>query len=192
MNKPTHLHLTMYQPIKRIRFNPRRRKGNFIGESPGTISVPNGAVLPLISIASYNAEELINNDVKDIQAAFDQIQKYADHTHWISLKGLGDAQLIEKIGAHFNINSLVLEDITNIHQRPKFDEYDDYFFLVSRIIHFTTENELVNNQFSALVRDNVIITFEETHEEHFEAVKKRLAAAKGTIRSAGPLTLVMP
>ena len=186
---PSAFTFIMDQPIKRIRYNPRRRQGNFVGETPGTITVPSGAVSPVITITSYNSEELINTEVKDTEAAFKQINKYPNHTQWLRIQGLGDAQLIEKIGVYFNINTLVLEDIANIHQRPKFDEYDDYVFLISRLIHITKDNELVNDQFAALIKDNVIITFEETHEECFEAVKKRLVAGKGTIRTAGPAYL---
>jgi magnesium transporter len=42
--------------------------------------------------------------------------------------------LIEEIGTHLNINPLVLEDIANTHQRPKFDEYEDYAFCTSRMV----------------------------------------------------------
>jgi len=157
-----------------------------VGESPGTIDIPAGALKPLITMASYNETDLIEDNKKDIQEVFDQIRKLKDHTHWIRIRGLGDAELIKAIGAHFHINSLVLEDITNIHQRPKFDEYDNYVFLVSRLIHFTEEAELINNQFSALIKGNVILTFEESHEECFEAVNRRLAGGKGIIRKAGP------
>jgi magnesium transporter len=80
----------------------------------------------------------------------------------------------------------VLEDIVNTHQRPKFDEYDDYVFSVSRQVFFNEDNELCNNQFSTLVKKDLIISFEETHAEHFEAVKTRLAGGKGAIRTAGP------
>jgi magnesium transporter len=179
----------MELPIKRIRYNPRRHQDNLIGESPGTINIPKDALPPAISIASYNAQELINSDGKDINVVLDQVEKCTNHTHWVRIKGLGDAQLIEDIGTHFKINTLVLEDIANIHQRPKFDEYDDYVFLVSRLIHLTKDKELINNQFSAIVKDDFIITFEETHEEYFEAVQKRLVAGKGVIRKAGPAYL---
>jgi magnesium transporter len=37
-----------------------------------------------------------------------------------------------------------------------------------------------------LIKENILISFEETHEEYFEAVKTRLKADKGTIRTAGP------
>lgn len=176
----------MDQPIKRIRYNQRRHQGNFVGQSPGTINIPQGALPPQITICSYNANDLDTYEVKDIANAFDQVKKYRSRTHWIAVKGLGDAELIKTIGEHFDINPLVLEDIANIHQRPKFDEYDGYVFLTSRLIHFTAGHELVNNQFSALIKGNVIITFEETYDECFDAVKKRLAAGKGVIRTAGP------
>ena len=44
---------------------------------------------------------------------------------------------------------------------------------------------LTNHQFSALIKDNIIITFQETYEENFEGVKNRLKVGKGSIRTAG-------
>ncbi|BAU56203.1 magnesium/cobalt transporter CorA [Mucilaginibacter gotjawali] len=174
----------MKKPLKRIQYNPRRRAG-VIGESPGVVIPPEDALKPLITIFSYNAKELVSSEGKDIKVIFDQFKKCSDHTHWIQVRGLGDATLIEEVGAILNINPLVLEDIANVHQRPKFDDYDDYIFAVSRMISFSIDYQLVNLQFSALVKDNIIITFEETHKEHFEGVKNRLAAGKGAIRTAG-------
>ncbi|MDB4921646.1 magnesium/cobalt transporter CorA [Mucilaginibacter sp.] len=175
----------MTNPIKRFRYNPRRRSG-YVGEQPGAINIPEDAVKPLINIYSYNAKELVSDQGKSIKVVLDQFKKCQDHTHWIQVRGLGDAVLIEEIGSILTINPLVLEDITNIHQRPKFDEYDDYVFAVSRMITFSKDYELNNHQFSALVKDNIIITFEETHEENFEGVKNRLKVGKGAIRTAGP------
>ncbi|HVW94742.1 MAG TPA: magnesium/cobalt transporter CorA [Mucilaginibacter sp.] len=170
--------------IKRIRYNPRRKVGN-IGERPGVVVIPDDAVAPIISVFSYNANELVSSEGKDIKVVFDQFKRCTDHTHWIQVRGLGDAALIEEVGSILNINPLVLEDIANIHQRPKFDEYEDYVFAVSRMISFSKDLELTNYQFSALVKNNIIITFEETHHDDFEAVKNRLKAGKGAIRTAG-------
>ena len=137
-------------------------------------------------VYSYNEKELIKSEGKTVEIILKQFKKCTDHTHWIQVKGLGDKKLMEEIGSNLNINPLVLEDIVNTHQRPKFDEYDDYVFSTSRIIHFNKENELVNCQFSSLIKHNIIISFEETHEEYFEAVKTRLEVGKGAIRTAGP------
>jgi len=174
----------MNLPIKRIRYNPRRKAGN-IGDAPGAIVIPEDAVKPLISVFSYNEKELVTSEGKSIKVVLDQFKKCTDHTHWIQVRGLGDAKLIEEMGAILTVNPLVLEDITNIHQRPKFDEYVGYVFAVSRMISFSKDYELTNHQFSALVKGNIIITFEETHAENFAGVKNRLVSGKGTIRTAG-------
>jgi magnesium transporter len=173
----------MSSHIKRVRYKTRKRT---VGERPGSINIPEDALKPLISVFSYNEKELVSSQGENVKVVLDQFKKCRDHTHWIQIRGLGDAKLIEDIGNYLNINPLVLEDISNTHQRPKFDEYDDYVFAVSRVVHFSDDNELINNQFSALVKENMIITFEETHAEYFEAVKNRLAAGKGAIRTAGP------
>jgi magnesium transporter len=175
----------MSHQVKRFRYNPRRKTGK-IGDSPGAIVIPEDALKPIINVYSYNTKELVTSEGKSIKVVLDQFKKCIDHTHWVQVRGLGDAALIEEIGNILTINPLVLEDITNIHQRPKFDEYEDYVFAVSRMILFDKDYELTNHQFSALVKDNIIITFEETHEESFEGVKNRLKLGKGAIRTGGP------
>lgn len=163
----------------------RKHLGN-VGDSPGMIHIAENAMKPHINVFSYNDQELVTSKGDDIVVIIDQIKKCKNHTHWIQINGLGDKKLIESIGEHLKINALVLEDITSVHQRPKFEEYDHYIFAVSRIMQLTTDNELANSQFSAIVKENLIITFEEDHADRFEAVKNRLKGGKGAIRTAGP------
>ncbi len=169
---------------QRIRSKTKRRPGN-VGDSPGMIHIAEGAIKPHINIYSYNEAELVASKGTDIGVVLDQFKSCKKHTHWVQINGLGDKQLIEDIGAHLNINPLVLEDITSCHQRPKFEEYNDYVFAVSRIMHMNNENELTNTQFSAIVKQNLIISFEEDNEDRFKAVKSRLKVGKGVIRTAG-------
>jgi len=175
----------MNTPIKRIRYKVRRQPIE-VGAKPGSIVIPEGALKPVIMVYSYNEKELVTSEGKSMQVILSQFKKCDAHSHWIQIKGLGDLKLMEDIGEYLGINPLVLEDIVNTHQRPKFDEYDDYVFSTSRIINFNKDHELVNCQFSALIKENILVSFEETHEEYFEAVKARLKAGKGAIRTAGP------
>lgn len=169
--------------IKKIqRKNPYRT----VGLMPGTLNIDEKALKPKIEVFSYNEEGVKTTEPKDIEVLLQQIKKQKEFTHWIQISGIGDAKLLETLGAGFDINPLVLEDIVNTHQRPKFDEYDDYLFMVSRVIYFSDEGELMNEQFSAIIKDNILVTFQETHVECFEAVKMRLSAGKGLIRTAGP------
>ncbi len=175
----------MNSPIKRIRYKVRRQPVD-VGAKPGSIVIPEGALKPVIMVYSYNEKELVTSEGKNMQVILSQFKKCDAHSHWIQIKGLGDLKLMEDIGEYLGINPLVLEDIVNTHQRPKFDEYDDYVFSTSRIINFNKDHELVNCQFSALIKENILVSFEETHDEYFEAVKARLKAGKGAIRTAGP------
>jgi magnesium transporter len=170
------------------RFKLRIKKthvGN-VGDSPGMIHIADDAMKPTITIYSYNEAELVTSKGDDITTMLDQFKKCDQHTHWIQINGLGDSKLIEGIGEHLDINPLVLEDITSCHQRPKFEEYDHYVFSVSRIMRLTDDNELLNTQFSAIVKKNLIISFEEDDVDRFEAVKSRLKGGKGSIRTGGP------
>ncbi len=170
------------------RNRPRHKHKNIgrVGDRPGTISLPEGALKPKITVYSYNANEVVTRDGEDISIVIEQLKQCTNHTHWIKINGLGSEQLFEKIGEILNINVLVLEDISNTQQRPKFDEYDGYVFATSRIIYFTDEHELTNTQFSAIVKTDLILTFEEDYTDRFTAVITRLKAGKGAIRTAGP------
>lgn len=170
---------------KRISFKTKKHIGN-VGDSPGMIHIAEDAIKPRLTIFSYNEKEVVSSTGDDIAVILNQFAKCEKHTHWIQINGLGDRKLIEDIGEHLQINPLVLEDITSCHQRPKFEEYDHYVFAVSRIMRLNEDNELVNSQFSAIVKKNLIISFEEDYEDRFEAVKNRLKGGKGSIRTGGP------
>ncbi|QHS57236.1 magnesium/cobalt transporter CorA [Mucilaginibacter sp. 14171R-50] len=170
---------------RRVRYKNRKRNVN-VGARPGSIIIPDDALPPQIAMYSFNEDDLQISKGSDIKTITQQIAKCSGHTHWIKINGLGDARLMEDIGTLLGINQLVLEDIVNTHQRPKFDEYDGYVFGTSRIIYFNKDNELVNCQFSGIVKDNIVISFEESHLDYFEVVTTRLKAGKGTIRTGGP------
>lgn len=170
---------------KRVRHRPKKRNLN-VGARPGSIIIPEDALPPQIVIYSFNQSDLQTSKGKDIETITKQIAQCPDHTHWIKINGIGDAKLMEDIGEFLGINQLVLEDIVNTHQRPKFDEYEGYVFGTSRIIYFNDKDELVNCQFSGIVKDNIVISFEESHVDYFEVVTTRLKAGKGIIRTGGP------
>lgn len=172
--------------MKRVRYMAHKKNYGEVGEMPGAIIIPDGAPKPHFTVTSYNADDLQVSEGKDIKVILDQFKKCQKHTHWIQVNGIGDAKLLEDIGELLKINPLVLEDIANSHQRPKFDDYDDYIFCTSRIMTMKADGDLTNTQFSAIVKKDLIISFEETTKDHFEAVKARLKAGKGPIRTAGP------
>ena len=111
---------------------------------------------------------------------------------WIEVNGLHDVETIEKIGRHFAIHPLVLEDILDTTQRPKFEEFDEYLFLVLRVPRAIkpvsageTKENIVFEQVSWLVGKNWLISFTETDRDLFQPVRERILTGKGRIRSQG-------
>ncbi len=161
-----------------------------IGLPPGTL-VHVGEVHEAdtqISLIDYSKEVVEELQIDSIE----EILKYKNNstTTWVIVEGLATVDVVETIGREFDVHPLVLEDILNTHQRPKFEEYDDYLYIVldGLLPESTSENEqflVIYEQVSILVFSNFVFTFKEKKDELFNPVLKRIKASKGRIRSLG-------
>jgi len=155
------------------------------GLPPGTLvhvgRVP--AAASRITLISYSPEHCEQHPV----AGIDDILRYRvpGATLWIHCEGLAMVEMIEAIGRHFAVHPLVLEDILNTHQRPKFEEYDTYLFLVGKTLHASDALTVRHEQISMLLFADILFTFRETADALFDGLIQRLAGAKGRIRSLG-------
>ena len=108
-------------------------------------------------------------------------------TTWLNIDGIQDIELIEKIGKHFNIHPLTLEDILNTGQRPKVDEFEDYLYFVLKMLYVDEKiNEVRSEQVSLVLGKNFLVSFQEVRGDVFESVRERLRQGKGRIRKGGP------
>lgn len=105
-------------------------------------------------------------------------------TTWINTNGLADVDKIGELGKHFNIHPLTLEDIVNVSSRPNFDEYPEYIFIELKMLYYK-ENKLVAEHVSFLLKQNLLISFQEIPEDVLEPVRERIREGKGRIRTAG-------
>lgn len=168
---------------KRISFiNRQRSKKSFL--PPGTVEPDLNLMTEqvIITIMQFNEsfiEEIVFNNVSDLK----DLSSNACVT-WINVDGIHNASVIEKIGALYNIHPLTLEDIANTDQRPKFEDYDNYVVVMMKMLYYDTE--LHNEQLSILLKNNVVITFQENHGgDAFYPIRKRLKEAKGRVRKFG-------
>jgi magnesium transporter len=94
--------------------------------------------------------------------------------------------IIEKVGAHFGIHPLVLEDILHTGQRPKVEDLGDYIFIVLKMLyHDDQEDEMLGEQVSLLLGQNCVISFQEREGDIFNPIRERIRNSKGRIRRAG-------
>ncbi|MCB1691048.1 MAG: magnesium/cobalt transporter CorA [Halioglobus sp.] len=105
---------------------------------------------------------------------------------WVIVEGLSDASIVEAIGLHFNIHPLVLEDILNTHQRPKFEEHDDYLFVVLKsLLPEEGDFAITKEQVSLVIFRDFVFTFKEKADSLLVPVLKRLENSRGRVRSMG-------
>lgn len=138
-----------------------------------------------ITLVNYS-HSLVSEIIVD---SVDEIIPYCqdrDSITWVNIEGLQDIALIDAIGSHFNIHPLVLEDIVNTHQRPKFEDYDDYLFMVLKALLVDDDKFAVTyEQISLVVFKNVIFSFKEKRDELFSPIRHRLANGNGRFRTLG-------
>ena len=137
-----------------------------------------------VDVVQYNADsfgEYTLDSLTDLSKPTD-----ASKVHWTNVTGVHDPQLVKEIGEIFNLHPLVLEDIANTSQRPKLEEFDDYAYVVAKMVMFRNQGIAIRSeQISFVLGKNYLLTFQEESGDVFEGVRKRIRESKGRIRSQG-------
>ncbi len=177
-------------PFTRIQITQQKRKRS-AGEVPGVFDIKENAIKSKIYIFSYNDSELDEFECDEIENAIAFMAKFPNRFHWMDIKGLGTQQTLDIIQKNYGINILVMEDIVNTYQRPKVDIYDNYLFVVSRMLELSTGLNLKNEQLSFIVFDKLIISFQEDYDDVLDVIRNRLRKnVGGNIRKLGPSYLL--
>ncbi|HNP99248.1 MAG TPA: magnesium/cobalt transporter CorA, partial [Bacteroidia bacterium] len=84
----------------------------------------------------------------------------------------------------FGIHRLQMEDVVNVYQRPKVEDYKDHLFLISRVMR-EKDMQLINDQLSLFVGRNFVITLQDKYEDILDPVRDRIRHGKGFVRRYG-------
>jgi magnesium transporter len=152
------------------------------GTPPATLLPREGArTQGLISLIQYDEASFVEEDIDSFESLVAKLDP--SKVNWINIDGLGDIALLNKLGAHFQIHPLALEDVLNTAQRPKVERFATHFFVVSEMIYFNRANELTFEQVSLFLGADYLITFqEEAGHDVFDHVRNRLRAGRGFAR----------
>ncbi|HET7061252.1 MAG TPA: magnesium/cobalt transporter CorA [Nitrosospira sp.] len=165
-----------------------RKRSAKAGLAPGTLvrigKKEHGA--SHATLLQYDENSLRESEVGSAELC-DKIKPY-EGTTWLNLSGLSDVGMMEQIGKCFNLHPLVLEDILNTEQRSKLEDYGDYIYIVLKTFGYENkgdEERLSSDQISLVIGKNFVLSFLETAESQFAAVRERLRSGKGQIRKLG-------
>lgn len=152
------------------------------GSSPGTLIEDPNAPKPVLRVMAYGPNGIVERTVDTPDAVREFLSTWP--VTWVNVDGLGDAAAIAKLGSIFNLHVLAMEDVINVHQRAKVEQYADYYFIVGRMVDFADRVE--TEQISLFLGKNFVLTFQELPGDSFDPVRERIRKAGGRIRNAGP------
>jgi magnesium transporter len=103
-------------------------------------------------------------------------------TNWINVHGLNDLDLIKNIGAFFKIDDIMLADILNTNRRTKIEEQHDLLFFNIKSLQSAGDSDTIcAEQISFLIKEGVLISFQEKRSDFFTHIRQRLRSQSGIL-----------
>ncbi len=163
-----------------------KRHSKKAGLPPGTLifTGEQKTEKPRISIIDYDAVNFSEKQIERIEDCF--ALKDKPTVSWINVDGLHNVEIIEKLGGAFGLHPLLLEDVLNTAQRPKFEDFDGFVFVVLKMLSFDDGRQAIESeQVSIVAGENFVVSFQERPGDVFDNIRERVRKAKGRIRGAG-------
>lgn len=171
----------MSKKRRRRIFKPFRRASR-PGAAAGTIRPEADAPHPEIDLFTYDEHHLTR--LKQVTVEQVAGARGSARVVWININGLGNADVIRAIGNIFGLHDLALEDVVNVHQRAKVEEFDHYLFVVARMVNRNQER-VETEQLSMFIGHNFLVTFQERSGDCFNGLRNRLRSDV-RLRTRGP------
>lgn len=166
------------KPRRRVRLHQRHAR---VGSSPGTLHPPEGAEPTTMSVMAWGPEALVERDEADL--ALLQELRAAHPVVWITVTGLADLERLVDLGEALGFHKLSLEDMLNVGQRPKLDDYEVHLYGVTRL---PLDGEILQTQqVSLFVGDGYLVSVFEKPTDVLEGVRERIRAGRPLLRGGG-------
>lgn len=169
--------------MKKLKIPVRNiRKRKRAGSPPGTVlyTGEGRGGKTEISFYQYSMDFVIQESTLDTDEVLERVKE--NTVNWINVNGLEDTEVILKIGDRFSIHPLALEDIVNIHQRPKFEDFEDHLFFCLKMFSLNESGKIEWEHVSFILGKNYLLSFQERQGDLFDPVRERITATKGRLR----------
>lgn len=156
------------------------------GGVPGTLKIEPDAAPSTIALIDYSP----TNKTFIKLSLPEECIPYLDTTEsvaWVDVAGLGSEDILQRIAKVFKLHPILIEDVVNVPQRPKVDEYEEQLLIIAQMVMpkpnyagFWTE------QVSLILGQHYLLTVQEEPERDcFDKVRDRIHNDRGIIRKQG-------
>src|SRR5262249_49613646 len=148
---------------------------------PGTVQVDPQARPTRLHVLSYGPERVQETDVQSVSELRQVVGR--DPVVWVQGDGLGNAEALGWIAEVVGVHPLALEDVVNVGQRPRADEYDNQIVIFLRMPR--EGSTALTEQLAIVLGTGFVITFLEDPGDVLDPVRQRIRRSGGRIRSEG-------
>lgn len=157
------------------------------GQSPGTPIYTGNAknIEPHITAVFYDEHDFHKTTGSSLAECLSQ--KTEKGMLWLHVEGLNNSLLVGEITQRFNLHPLTVEDILNIAQRPKIEEFDNYIFTSLKMLIWNSKTtSFSTEQISLVIGKNFVLSFLDSKVAIFGNIYERLQAdSKQRLREKG-------
>jgi len=163
-----------------------RKESKKLGTAPGSLIFVGNKKTDEVTIRAlrYNSQEhtvFEDLEVRDLNEVISD-----DHFTWIDIVGLHETDIVKGLGEMFDLHPLLMEDILNTDQRPKFEEFPLHNTFILKMLAVDPERRVVQTeQISIVAGKNHLLCFQEAPGDVFEGIRHRIINQTTKIRERG-------
>lgn len=152
------------------------------GTAPGTIIVDPAAPHPELNVIAFGPHGHVEKKLSKADDVREYLGKWP--VVWLNVDGLGDEATLQRLGELFKLHPLAMEDVVNVHQRAKVEQYEDTQFFVTHMV--LLEKHLDIEQISMFFGRGFVVTFQERPGwDCLEPVRERIRNPQSRMRVHG-------
>ncbi|ACK64735.1 magnesium and cobalt transport protein CorA [Rippkaea orientalis PCC 8801] len=155
------------------------------GSEPGTLAIEPDAKPSRIILIDYDE----NHAVRKVDVSPKALTPYlgTNTVSWMDVQGLGSETILKQIGDIFKLHPLLLEDVVNVPQRPKVEDYNEQLMIIVQMVFsHPDEQGFHSEQVGFVLGKSYLLTFQEEEiEDCFDIVRERIRTNQGKVRQAG-------
>jgi magnesium transporter len=155
------------------------------GSEPGTLIIEPDAKPSRIILIDYDED----NAIRKVDITPNACAPYigTNTVSWMDIQGLGSETVLKQVGAIFNLHPLLLEDVVNVPQRPKLEDYNNQLLVISHMVRLKEdESGFDTEQVSFVLGKRYLLSFQEEElQDCFEIVRDRIRTSQGRVRKSG-------
>lgn len=185
---------TNREPKRARRVGRRRSTHRMMPETVRKVGHPPGTVIyageertdpARITLIDYDQDRLEERELSRVEEALPF--RDSPTVTWLNVDGVHDVEMLHEIGDLFGLHPLVLEDIASTGQRPKMEDYEEYVYVVVKMLTYDEEaRHVVDEQVSLVLGPHYVISLQERAGDVFDEVRTRLRSPDARGRRLGP------